>query len=102
MERECFVVMFRNDGDYDHYEEWIDCIFESLEDAVTYITEDLGCTMISEETLFFKRRFPPDSPERFFDECNRVNGGQSVWIDRKRYVPNEWFRYYKKLTEGGC
>lgn len=91
-ERLCYVVMMRNDGDYDMYEEWVDRIFESIDDAVTYVMDDLGCTMVSEETLFFQRRFPEGTPERFYNECNAANGGQSVWIDERIFVPNEWER----------
>ncbi len=91
MERECYVVMLRNDGDYDHYEEWVDRIFESLDDAVTYLMDDLGFTMMSEETLFFQRRLPRDAAERFYNECNPENGGQSAWVDRRIFVANaEW------------
>ena len=97
---ECYVIMIRNDGDYDHYEEWVDIVFEDIDDAVTYLLDELGCTMISEETLFFKRRFPHGSPERFFDECNRENGGQSLWIDKRTFVRNEWATQLKAAQEG--
>lgn len=90
MDEECYVVMMRNDGDYDHYEEWVDRIFQDIDDAICYILDELGCTMISEETLFFQRRFVADAPERFYDECNRENGSQSIWIDKRIFVPNEW------------
>jgi len=91
-ERICYVVMFRNDGDYDMYEEWVDRIFEDLDDAIAYVMDDLQCHMISEETLFFKRRFEQGAPERYCNECNPKNGGQSVWIDKRIFVPNEWAR----------
>jgi hypothetical protein len=93
MERECYVVMLRNDRDYDEIEEWVDRIFESLDDAYAYLVDDLGFTLVSEETLFFVRRVKEGEPERFYGECNEENGGQSAWIDRKKFMPNEWSRW---------
>lgn len=80
---ECYVVIFCNDGDYDHYEEWVDRVFTNLDDAAAYLLEDQGFELISEDTLFFKRRFRHDAPERFFNECSQENGGQSAWIETK-------------------
>ena len=81
---ECYVVTFCNDGDYDHYEEWVDRIFADPDDAYNYLI-GIGFRLVCEETLYFKRRFPPGTPERWYDECSRENGGQSAWIDRKPY-----------------
>lgn len=88
----CYIVVMSNDGDYDHYEEWTDRVFEDLDDAVRYILEDLRCEVVSADTLFFKRRFPRGSSERYHNECSQENGGQSVWIDKRIFVPNEWAR----------
>lgn len=100
-ERYCYVVTMCNDGDYDHYEEWVDRIFEDLDDAVCYVRDELGCEMISESTLFFKRRFSKGAPERFFNECSQENGGQSVWIDKRIFVPNEWTREKAQFEQYG-
>ncbi len=100
-ERYAYVVMMSNDGDYDHYEEWSDRIFEDIDDAVAYIIDELGCQVVSADTLFFKRRFAHGSMERAHNECSQENGGQSVWIDKRIFVPNEWAREKAQFEQYG-
>ncbi len=95
----CYLVVQCNDGDYDHYEEWPNAVFEDLDDAVTYVKEDLGCETISDRTLFFKRRFPIDAIERHRGEASKENGGQSVWIQKVEFYPNEWARELTRVTD---
>lgn len=100
-ENYCYIVVLCNDGDYDHYEEWSDRVFEDVDDAVTYVLDDLKCEPVSLDTLFFKRRFPEGSFERMHNECSQENGGQSVWIDRRIFVPNEWAREKAQFEKYG-
>lgn len=97
----CYAVVMCNDGDYDHYEEWTDRVFEDIDDAVAYILDELHCEVVSADTLFFKRRFPKDASERYHNECSQENGGQSVWIDKRIFVPNEWAREKAQFEQYG-